>query len=111
MNPKVFEPHIRRVGCPLPIREYCVAMNGLGVWGTEIEMLGLATMLQAPVYTFSEAGKAATSPQPSKPQPRWLKYPPLYPAMKVVSDYDKINLSTCPNPPIFTYTSKEVTMI
>ena len=113
MNPKIFEPHIRQVGCPLPIREYCVAMNGLGVWGTEIEILGLATMLQAPVYTFSEAGKAATSPQP-----RWLKYPPLYPTMKVVSDYDKavnqlVNMPKPPPPPppppIFTlsfYTRK-----
>ena len=69
MNPQIFEPHIRQVGCPLPIRDYCVAMNKQGVWGTEIEISGVATLLQAPVYTFSEAGKVATS--------RWLKYSPF----------------------------------
>ena len=83
LNPKIFEPHIRQAGCALPIRDYCVAMNNLGVWGTEIEILGVATMLQAPVFTFSEAGNIATSLQP-----RWLKYPPLQPATKVNSDYD-----------------------
>ena len=97
MNPQIFEPHIRQVGCPLPIRDYCVAMNKQGVWGTEIEILGVATLLQAPVYTFSEAGKVATSLQP-----RWLKYSPLQPAMKVISDYDRgvnqlVNMSKPPN--------------
>ena len=52
MNPQIFEPHIRQVGCPLPIRDYCVAMDNLGVWGTEIEILGVATRLQVPVHTF-----------------------------------------------------------
>ena len=72
-------------------------MDNLGGWGTEIEMLGVATMLQVPVYTFSEPGKAATSLNP-----RWLKYPPLHPAMKVNSNYDKgvnqlVNMSKPPN--------------
>ena len=59
-------------------------MNKQGVWGTEIEILGVATLLQAPVYTFSETGKVAISLQP-----RWLKYSPLQPAMKVISNYDR----------------------
>ena len=68
MNPKIFEPHIRQAGCPLPIRDYCNAMNNLAVWGTDVEILGAATLLQAPVYTFSAAGTAS--------KPRWLKHPP-----------------------------------
>ena len=97
MNPQIFEPHIRQVGCPLPIRDYCVAMNKQGVWGTEIEILGVATLLQAPVYTFSEAGKVGTSLQP-----RWLKYSPLQPAMKVISNHDRgvnqlVNMSKPPD--------------
>ena len=43
MNPQIFEPHILQVACPLLIRDYCVVMNNLGVWGTEIEILGVAT--------------------------------------------------------------------
>ena len=56
-------------------------------------------MLQTPVYTFSE-GKVPTSLQP-----RWLKYSPLQPAMKVNSDYDKgVNkLVNMPKPPNFHF--------
>ena len=56
--------------------------------------MGVATMLQAPVYTFFKAEKVPTSLKQ-----RWLKYPPLQPAMKVDSDYNKesINLLSCPN--------------
>ena len=98
MNPKIFEPHIRQVGCPLPIRDYCIAMNNPAVWGTDVEILGVATLLQAPVYTFSAAGKAGMSSKP-----RWLKYLPLQPAKKVNSDYDKgVNqLVNMPKPPNF----------
>ena len=31
-------------------------MDTSGVWGTEIELLAAATLLQAPVYTYTQMG-------------------------------------------------------
>ncbi len=42
-------------------------MENLGVWGTEIEIFALATMLHSTVYVFSNFGKTS----------KWLPYKPL----------------------------------
>ena len=61
MNSKIFLPHIeQKYKCSVEIREYCVSMDKSGIWGTEIELLAAATMLQAPVYTYTQMESTQT---------------------------------------------------
>eukprot|EP00745_Piridium_sociabile_P009294 TRINITY_DN16467_c1_g1_i4.p1 TRINITY_DN16467_c1_g1~~TRINITY_DN16467_c1_g1_i4.p1 ORF type:complete len:219 (+),score=25.92 TRINITY_DN16467_c1_g1_i4:3-659(+) len=50
-----------------------VSISGMrksGVWATEIEIFGAATLLNTPVFVFTIEGSGR--------QPRWLKYEPLF---------------------------------
>ena len=59
--------------------EYCQSMDVSGVWGTEIEILAVATLLQAPIYTYTSTGKPGSY--------RWVRYSPLSHPNQVVCDY------------------------
>ena len=54
------------------------AMDVSGVWGTELEILAAATMLQAPVYTYTQINSKSY---------RWLRDLPLSPAHSVTCKY------------------------
>ena len=71
-NSSIFIPHIQqRCQSQMEVRQYCLAMDASGVWGTELEILAAATMLQAPVYTYTQINSNSY---------RWLRYLPLSPA-------------------------------
>ena len=76
-NSKIFLPHIeQKYNCSVKIRQYCLSMDKSGIWGTEIELLADATMLQAPVYTYTHMGSTGTY--------RWSKFHPLAPSTYIV---------------------------
>ena len=80
-NSKIFLPHIeQKYSCPVEIRQYCVSMDKSGIWGTEIELLAAATMLQAPVYTYTQLGTTGSY--------GWSKFHPLAPSTNIMCDYD-----------------------
>lgn len=80
-NSKIFLPHIeQKYNCSVEIREYCVSMDKSGIWGTEIELLAAATMLQAPVYTYTQMGSTGTY--------QWSKFHSLAPPTNIYCDYD-----------------------
>lgn len=80
VNSKIFLPHIeQKHKRKCEIRQYCVAMGTDGVWGTEIELLAAATMLQAPVYTYTYISDSR--------EYRWSRYRPLAQPNQVVCDY------------------------
>ena len=80
-NSKIFLPHIeQKYKCSVEIREYCVSMDKSGIWGTEIELLAAATMLQAPVYTYTQMESTQTY--------QWSKFHPLAPPTNIYCDYD-----------------------
>ena len=80
VNSNIFLPHIeQKYKCTVEIREYCLSMDTSGVWGTEIELLAAATLLQAPVYTYTQMGVSKSY--------QWSKFPPLSPPSRVVCDY------------------------
>ena len=80
MNSEIFLPHINEKYGTTTIKDYCTAMSNDGVWGTDIEILALATILQAPIYTFSRENSNLY---------RWLQYLPLLPPGSIQCDYDK----------------------
>ena len=78
-NSNIFMPHIQqRCQSQMEVRQYCLAMDVSGVWGTELEILAAATMLQAPVYTYTQINSKSY---------RWLRYLPLSPAHSVTCKY------------------------
>ena len=77
---EIFLPHIeQKQQCNIGIREYCDVMGCDGVWGTDIELLATATMLRAPVYTYTTVSNAS--------EYRWLRYAPLAKPDKLSCDY------------------------
>ena len=92
-NSKFFLPHIeQKYNCSVEIRQYCLSMDKSGIWGTEIELLAAATMLQAPVYTYTHMGSTGTY--------WWSKFHPLAPSTNIMCDCDAgvRSLLLCPNP-------------
>ena len=80
-NSKIFLPHIeQKYNRSVELREYCLSMDTSGIWGTEIELLAAATLLQAPVYTYTQMGSTGAY--------RWSKFHPLAPPTSIVCDYD-----------------------
>ncbi len=69
MNSEIFLPYNEKHGTTT-VMDYCTAMSNDGVWGTDIEILALATILQAPIYTLSRENSNLY---------RWLRYLPLSP--------------------------------
>ena len=56
-NSNIFMSHIQqRCQSDVEVREYCLSMvmDRNGIWGTEIEILAAATLLQAPIYTYTQ---------------------------------------------------------
>ena len=80
MNSRFFLPHIeQRYKRKVEIRQYCVEMDTFGVWGTDIEILAAATMLQVPVYTFAQLDDSR--------EYRWSRYCPLAQPSQITCDY------------------------
>ena len=78
-NSNIFMSHIQqRCQSQVEVREYCLSMDRSGVWGTEIEILAAATLLQAPLYTYTQTNSNSY---------RWLRYLPMSPAHSVNCDY------------------------
>ena len=78
-NSNIFMPHIQqRYQSQVEVRQYCLAMDASGVWGTELEILAAATMLQAPVYTYTQTNSKSY---------QWLRYLPLSSAHSVTCKY------------------------
>ena len=89
-NANIFLPHIQqKYKCTVKLKEYCLSMDTSGVWGTEIELRAAATLLQAPVYTYTQMGSTKSY--------RWSRFCPLSPPSKVVCDYDAKSLFICPS--------------
>ena len=81
-NSKFFLTHLeQRYKCNIDIKEYCLSMDRNGVWGTDIEILAAATMLQIPVYTYTS--------QRSEGSYNWIRFHPLSAASSLVCDYHK----------------------
>ena len=79
-NAKIFLPHIeQKYNCSVEIRKYCLSMDISGIWGTEIELLAAATLLQAPMYTYTQMGSTKSY--------RWTRFHPLAPPTNIVCDY------------------------
>ena len=77
---KNFLPHVQqKYNHKVNMLEYCQSMDVSGVWGTEIEILAVATLLQAPIYTYTSTGKPGSY--------RWVRYSPLSHPNQVVCDY------------------------
>ena len=80
-NAKIFLPHIeQKYKRSVDIRNYCRSMDTGGVWGTEIELLAAATLLQTPVYTYTQMGNANAY--------RWSRFHPLATPTNTVCNYD-----------------------
>ena len=76
-NSNIFMSHIQqRCQSDVEVREYCLSMDHNGIWGTEIEILAAATLLQAPIYTYMHTNSY-----------HWLRYLALSPADSVNCDY------------------------
>ena len=56
-------------------------MRRNGVWATEVEVFGAATLFNTPVYVFLR--------EAADRQPRWLKYEPLFEAHSGRSQTDR----------------------
>ena len=81
-NSSIFMSHIQqRCQSQVEVREYCLSMGHSGIWGTEIEILAAATLLQAPIYTYT------VRTQTNSNSYHWLRYLPLSPAHSVNCDY------------------------
>ncbi len=46
MNSEIFLPHMNEKHGTTTVMDYCTAMSNDGVWGTDIKILALATILQ-----------------------------------------------------------------
>ena len=80
LNSKFFLPHIeQRYKSKVEIRQYCLEMDTVGVWGTDVELLAAATMLQAPIYTYTQPDDSG--------EYRWSRHRPLAQPSQVVCDY------------------------
>ena len=54
---KIFLPRVeQKYKCSVETRQYCLSVDTSGVWGTGIELLAAAAVLQAPVYTCTLMG-------------------------------------------------------
>ena len=53
-------------------------MDRNGIWGTEIKILAAATLLQAPIYTYTQTNSNSY---------HWLRYRPLSLVRSVNCDY------------------------
>lgn len=80
MNSEIFIPHIKQKHGTTTTDDYCTAMSTDGVWGTDIEILAAATILQAPIYTYSCENSNKY---------RWLRYLPLSIPEHIHCDYDE----------------------
>lgn len=79
-NSTIFLPHIeQRYKCKVQIKHYCLSMDNRGVWGTEIELLAAATLLQVPVYTYTLMINSKLY--------QWSRFLPLSQPSQVVCDY------------------------
>ena len=79
-NSTIFLPHIeQKYKCKVEIKQYCLSMDTSGVWGTEIELLAAATLLQAPVYTYTQMSNSKLY--------QWSRFPPLSQPSQVICDY------------------------
>jgi len=84
--------HIQqRCQSQVEVREYCLSMDHSGVWGTEIEILAAAMLLQAPVYTYTQTNSNSY---------RWLRYLPMSPAHSVNHLY-----------PVDVYTRRKLSVV
>ena len=80
VNSKVFLPHIeQRHKRNVEIKQYCIEMDTNGIWGTDIELLAVATMLQAPIYTYTQFHDSQ--------EYQWSRYHSLAQPSQVVCDY------------------------
>ena len=62
-NSNIFMSHIQqRCQSDVEVREYCLSMDRNGIWGTEIEILAAATLLQAPIYTYTQINSNSEIP-------------------------------------------------
>ena len=78
--PKFFLPHIeQRYKGNVEIKQYCIEMDTNGIWGTDIELFAVATMLQAPIYTYTQFHDSR--------EYRWSRYYSLAQPSQVVCDY------------------------
>ncbi len=80
MNSEIFLPHMNEKHGHNHRNGLCTAMSNDGVWGTDIEILALATIIQAPIYTLSRENSNLY---------RWLCYLPLSPPGSLQCDCDK----------------------
>jgi len=67
----------QRCQSQVAVRQYCLAMDVSGVWGTELEILAAVTLLQAPVYTYTQINSNSY---------RWSRYLPLSPVHPIYHD-------------------------
>jgi len=80
MNFEIFLPHIKQKHGTTTVKDYCTGMPNDGVWGTDTEILDLATILKAPMYTLSRENSNLY---------RKLRYLPLSVPGSIQCDYVK----------------------
>jgi len=68
----------QRCQSQVAVRQYCLAMDVSGVRGTELEILAAVTLLQAPMYTYTQINSNSY---------RWSRYLLMSPVHPITCNY------------------------